>query len=272
MAFPTLALPHLLLRLSHLPSSLVVPGPLPLFSRSSCQWVDISELLPTQNPLQCLLSRWGQWASWWPVEQQRDRDGTGSHKTGRCCFSFYPVLPGPHWTLWPCPLGAFLASASSTWLPWKQGLQLWSQCQGSQAQAEKRKKSSSLHPLYRAWGSCHFLQKRNQDKAFTTYPGPNPRQFNGLLSPGAEEQYFALGSNVSPTLPSECKYLKTKPCPCLTDALDGQVVCALLAWAKFGESSQFILSPAGWLWVRPLVTRGAQFPSLRLLIQAASLR
>lgn len=137
---------------------------------------------------------------------------------------------------------------------------------------EKKKKSSSLHPLYRAWGSCHFLQKRNQDKAFTTYPGPNPRQFNGLLSPGAEEQYFALGSNVSPTLPSECKYLKTKPCPCLTDALDGQVVCALLAWARFGESSQFILSPVGWLWVRPLVTNGAQSLSLRLLIQAASLR
>lgn len=142
MAFPTLALPRLPLRLSHLPSSLVVPGPLPLFSRSSCQWVDISELLPTQNPLQCLLSRWGQWASWWPVEQQRERDGTGSHKTGRCCFSSYPVLPGPHWTLWPCPLGAFLASASSTWLPWKRGLQLWSQCQGSQAQAEKRKKKA----------------------------------------------------------------------------------------------------------------------------------
>lgn len=40
----------------------LVPGPLPLFSTSSCQWVDISELLPTQNPLQCLLSRWGQWA------------------------------------------------------------------------------------------------------------------------------------------------------------------------------------------------------------------
>lgn len=137
MAFPTLALPCLPQPPPFLP---LVPGPLPLFSRSSCQWVDISELLPTQNPLQCLLSRWGQWASWRSVEQQRDRDGTGSHKTGRCCFSSYPVLPSPHWTLWPCPLGAFLASASSTWLPWKRGLQLWSQCQGRQAQAEKRKK------------------------------------------------------------------------------------------------------------------------------------
>lgn len=137
----------------------------------------------------------------------------------------------------------------------------------------RKEKNSSLHPLYRAWGSCHFLQKRNQDKAFTTtFPGPNPRRFNGLLSPGVEEQYFALGSNVSPTLPSECKYLKTKPCPCLMDALGGQVVWALLACARFGESSQFTLSPAGWLWVRPPGTHGAQFLSLRLLTQAASLR
>lgn len=36
--------------------------------------------------------------------------------------------------------GSFSSSASSTWLPWKRGLQLRSQCQGSQAQAEKRKK------------------------------------------------------------------------------------------------------------------------------------
>lgn len=34
MAFPTLALPRLPLRLSHLPSSLVVPGPLPPFPRA----------------------------------------------------------------------------------------------------------------------------------------------------------------------------------------------------------------------------------------------
>lgn len=122
-----LAMPCLPSRLSHLPSSLLVPSPSTLFSGSPCQWVSSG---PHRTPLQCLLSHWGQWASWWPEEQWRDRDDPGSYEEGRCCFISYPVPPSPPWTLshwspsllWPCLLGAFLASASPVWLPWKQGL------------------------------------------------------------------------------------------------------------------------------------------------------
>lgn len=72
---PSPALPCLPFRLSLLSSSLLVPSPSTVLSGSPCQWVSSS---PHRTPLQCLLSHWGQWASWWPVEQWRDRDDTGS--------------------------------------------------------------------------------------------------------------------------------------------------------------------------------------------------
>lgn len=132
VAFPSLALSCLPFRLSHLPSSLLVPSSSTLFSGRPCQWVSYG---PHRTPSSvCFLT-----GDNGPAGGLWNGGGTGMIRahTRQAGATSSLILPGPPWTpspcpppppslLWPCVLGASLASAPPVWPPWKQRLQLQS--------------------------------------------------------------------------------------------------------------------------------------------------
>lgn len=147
--------------------------------------------------------------------------------------------PGPLVCCGPVSWGLFLLQPlQSGCLGGSKGYSSGLLCSEQPDPGWEKKTAPPCSPVYRAWGSCYFLQRRNQDKG-SPPPPLDPTQDNSIV-----RSQTPPGSQVSPTLPCRCNYqaLPTSDrCPCWAGSL------TLPTWARFGESSQFILSTVGWL-------------------------